>query len=514
MMASITALAAVSRTRTLLGLLAWSLVTVASADQPTTGPVSGVPGDVNLTLSLATQNYPDYTITIAPLTEKAGLNSSSIANAVNVQGTLESVDESNFNNISFPDTIALMSCDSNTATSFISPSDMLGHIMENQDNLPGAVVLYTTTDTSCSLGGSDLPYTSVFTMMDSRQASLVKNITAGSKGTVTGRVQGNGTFGDSGAGSTSSGNNSAVAMSVLYSITGLITLLFLIIIATGAVRAHRHPERYGPRAGSNGRSRQSRAKGLARAVLETLPIVKFGDPEPNKPDAENELGSVSTNGQSPSTQGRSDVVQEGAEQSTPSGAITGTGASSVPAEASRAEGSSAASPKTEDQPVGDENPGCSICTEDFARGEDVRVLPCNHKFHPNCVDPWLINVSGTCPMCRLDLRPQGERTEGEEADSTEAPATASTEDAGSSQLAPPVEGDATDPAVAHRCRRSRLLDWNRLRHASVDERLQALRQYRQSQQGAAHPTLSERMRERFHIRTRAHTGDNSTPSNS
>jgi hypothetical protein len=41
---------------------------------------------------------------------------------------------------------------------------------------------------------------------------------------------------------------------------------------------------------------------------------------------------------------------------------------------------------------------CPICTDEFIRGEDVRLLPCNHKFHPDCIDPWLVNVSGTCPL--------------------------------------------------------------------------------------------------------------------
>src|SRR5690606_1249380 len=87
------------------------------------------------------------------------------------------------------------------------------------------------------------------------------------------------------------GRNSAVAMSILYSITGLITLLFLVIIGTGAIRAHRYPERYGPRSGFGGRPSQSRAKGLALAVLETLPIVKFGDPNSAKADPSLELES-------------------------------------------------------------------------------------------------------------------------------------------------------------------------------------------------------------------------------
>jgi hypothetical protein len=56
--------------------------------------------------------------------------------------------------------------------------------------------------------------------------------------------------------------------------------------------------------------------------------------------------------------------------------------------------------------------------------------------------------------------------------------------------------------------RSRLLDWNRLRHASVDERIHALRQMRQQgnpaepADGTQQGSLTDRLRERFHIRTR------------
>ena len=41
---------------------------------------------------------------------------------------------------------------------------------------------------------------------------------------------------------------------------------------------------------------------------------------------------------------------------------------------------------------------CSICVEPFAEGESTRVLPCGHDFHPACIDPWLLSVSGTCPL--------------------------------------------------------------------------------------------------------------------
>ena len=34
---------------------------------------------------------------------------------------------------------------------------------------------------------------------------------------------------------------------------------------------------------------------------------------------------------------------------------------------------------------------CSVCTDDFTKGQDVRVLPCNHKFHPGAyLSPTLI----------------------------------------------------------------------------------------------------------------------------
>ena len=36
-------------------------------------------------------------------------------------------------------------------------------------------------------------------------------------------------------------------MIILYAIAGLVTLLFLVVVLFGAVRAIRHPERYGPR---------------------------------------------------------------------------------------------------------------------------------------------------------------------------------------------------------------------------------------------------------------------------
>ena len=41
---------------------------------------------------------------------------------------------------------------------------------------------------------------------------------------------------------------------------------------------------------------------------------------------------------------------------------------------------------------------CSICTEDFCEGVEIRTLPCKHIFHPACIDPWLRDRARTCPL--------------------------------------------------------------------------------------------------------------------
>lgn len=45
---------------------------------------------------------------------------------------------------------------------------------------------------------------------------------------------------------------------------------------------------------------------------------------------------------------------------------------------------------------------CPICIVDFEDGDDVRILPCEgkHVFHQACVDPWLLELSSSCPICR------------------------------------------------------------------------------------------------------------------
>lgn len=58
---------------------------------------------------------------------------------------------------------------------------------------------------------------------------------------------------------------------------------------------------------------------------------------------------------------------------------------------------------------------CAICLEEFQDKEQVRVLPCNHTFHGDCVVPWLTERHCTCPLCKFDVLEHilaGEKEEG------------------------------------------------------------------------------------------------------
>ncbi|KAG6589802.1 uncharacterized RING finger protein C4G3.12c-like isoform X1 [Cucurbita moschata] len=53
---------------------------------------------------------------------------------------------------------------------------------------------------------------------------------------------------------------------------------------------------------------------------------------------------------------------------------------------------------------GDEIEQCYICLAEYEEGDKIRVLPCRHEYHMLCVDKWLKEIHGVCPLCRGDVR--------------------------------------------------------------------------------------------------------------
>ncbi|KAL8692399.1 MAG: hypothetical protein Q9224_003966 [Gallowayella concinna] len=66
------------------------------------------------------------------------------------------------------------------------------------------------------------------------------------------------------------------------------------------------------------------------------------------------------------------------------------------------------SPTQPNQPPSYAQPTCPICLDDFIPHETtVRSLPCHHIYHPECIDPFLLQNSSLCPVCKSKVLPKG-----------------------------------------------------------------------------------------------------------
>jgi hypothetical protein len=70
----------------------------------------------------------------------------------------------------------------------------------------------------------------------------------------------------------------------------------------------------------------------------------------------------------------------------------------------RTEGPSVTANDAVDQILATKCTMCSICLDDFESGELLVLLPrCQHAFHKECIQPWLTERQGCCPLCKTDV---------------------------------------------------------------------------------------------------------------
>ena len=271
-------------------------------------------------------------------------------------------------------------------------------------------------------------------------------------------------------------------MLIVYVFVSLIGAGFLSVIFFLGIKACKQPGG-GSAQHLRTRPRQSRARGIARVALDALPVVKFGSKPseaiPKDVEVQDGASSLGTGGSVMELRSEigehAPLPQEREHHMGPTTTIatanlltgsTPTGTPSRGVEAPTA---------TEPDP---NQVRCPVCLEDFEEDQEVRVLPCSHSFHTDCIDPWLLNVAGSCPLCRIDLRSLEER----ERDNL------------ANRLPPPPPALTTRPRSSsiRTGRLQALLDVAR-RNSSREERLAALRAVRDETQ-SGHQGRSPRSR--------------------
>ncbi|BFZ61382.1 hypothetical protein YB2330_002447 [Saitoella coloradoensis] len=328
--------------------------------------------------------------------------------------------------------VALISCDSDDVVTWINQASSAS---------AACMILYSAYSDYCNFT-TPIPDSvgTAFTTISNRDASMLLYTVQQYTGTffstpvisnIT-HVSSTSTTGVQAAAPTASSNSQAntwqppttsVAMVILYVITSMLGILFCFVIVLGARRARRHPERYGMYGGVGSRPR--RARGIARAMLDTFPVIRFG----------------STGDQ----EHRKDVEMTGG------GAVDGAGSgdkATVEHRESVAEDGQGVPARPAPQEVTEAQP-CAICMEEFENGEELRVLPCEHQFHPACVDPWLLNVSSLCPLCRQDVRQTPEERAQAQLNAASVPAIADPASNTTTRVRPEMAASVLGNLVPH-----------------------------------------------------------------
>ena len=187
---------------------------------------------------------------------------------------------------------------------------------------------------------------------------------------------------------TSSSHNRNIVSICL--VVGLVALLIFLAWLTARLRP-----RFPTSAYILPRMREARQrKGIERFILESIPVVKYSAGiHPNEQAIVAGLyRSLYTS--PPTREVRPEgtalaSVEEGREQTTKEPGAPNS--KDIPSEIY-------ARPNRDQSGANKEPTSCPVCQEDFVESASVRILPCGHIYHRRCIDPWLLDFSGTCPL--------------------------------------------------------------------------------------------------------------------
>lgn len=154
------------------------------------------------------------------------------------------------------------------------------------------------------------------------------------------------------------------------------------ITVFSVIRRSLQPQRRDHHSGEEQPVEAPRRIGLTQAIVDTFPIIKFNKSQPE-----------------PTTPSRVPLKTLPSDELTPM-ELSYSKPYADKSFSQISQSSTVDSGRSTPAPVSDAQ--CPICLLEFEDGDEIRVLPCEgaHRFHKDCVDPWLLAVSTSCPLCR------------------------------------------------------------------------------------------------------------------
>ena len=55
------------------------------------------------------------------------------------------------------------------------------------------------------------------------------------------------------------------------------------------------------------------------------------------------------------------------------------------------------------QPINQTYESCPICYIDYEHDNEIKVLECNHAYHPSCLLNW-VKKNACCPFCKNECK--------------------------------------------------------------------------------------------------------------
>ncbi|CAM9915843.1 unnamed protein product [Ectocarpus sp. 4 AP-2014] len=147
-----------------------------------------------------------------------------------------------------------------------------------------------------------------------------------------------------------------------------------------------------------GSLRYSQEEGLTKRSIERLPQTRYKRPVSGSAQKKGDKKTPASEGKKPDD---TEAAAAGEE-----GGVTGSDLHGAP-------GTSTAAPKTAvvAGAEGGEGEGardstedmCAICLVEYETGDELRIIPgCGHRFHKECIDPWL-ETKAVCAYCKANV---------------------------------------------------------------------------------------------------------------